>query len=112
MKPWLLKLRKVPLLGWLVGIIAVLIALLIWSVRHESLRERKLRVSMQISSTKRNHERAIEEVAQIDNIQRAKIKASQDIQVGKLEAKAVEIRVAEKESNKRLAEMVNAMFKK
>jgi hypothetical protein len=112
MKPWLLKLRKVPLLGWLVAIIAVLIALLIWSVRHASYRERKLRVSMQISSTKRNHQRAIEEVAQIDNIQRAKIKASQDAQVGKLKAKAVEIRVAEKESNKRLAEMVNAMFKK
>ena len=112
MSLWLLKLRKIPLVGWLVAIIAVLTASLIWSVKAASYRERQLRVSMQISSTKKAHDEAMEEAAQSDSIQRSKIKVSREAHLGKLKAKAVEIRVAEKESTQKLADMVNAMFKK
>ena len=69
-------------------------------------------MSMQISSTKKAHDEAMEEAAQSDSIQRAKIKASKEVQVGKLKTRAVEIRKAEKESTQKLADMVNAMFKK
>ena len=112
MSLWLLKLREVPLVGWLVAIIAVLIASLMWAVRNASYRERQLRVSMQISSTRKAHDEAMEEAAQSDVIQRSKIKASKEVQIRKLKTKAVEIRKAEKESTQKLADMVNAMFKK
>ena len=109
---WLLKLRQVPLLGWLVAIIAVLIALLIWSVKAASYRERQLRVSMQISSVKKTHEKALDKIDEGNKLAVSQVRALQSAAVGKLEVKRVEIRVAEKRSSKQLAAMVNAMFKK
>ena len=109
---WLLKLREVPLAGWLVAIIAVLIALLIWSVKSASYRERKLRVSMQLSSAKKFHEEALRKVNDGNKIAIAQVRAVQAAEVGKLEAKRLAIRSAENESSQKLSDMVNLMFKR
>ena len=109
---WLLKLRKVPLLGWLVGIIAVLIASLIWSVKHASSKERQLRVSMQISSARKSHEKALSKVDEGNKLARAQVQAIQAAEVGKLESKRDEIRKAGRENSQGLADMVNVMFGK
>jgi F0F1-type ATP synthase membrane subunit b/b' len=109
---WLLKLRQVPLLGWLVGIIVVLIASLIWSVKHVSLREQQLRVSMQLSSAKTSHEEALSKVDDGNKLARAQVRAIQAAAVGRLEAKRLEIRKAEEQSSERLSDLVNAMFRR
>ena len=109
---WLLKLREVPLLGWLVAIIVVLIASLIWSVKAASYRERKLRVSMQISSTKKSHEKSLSKIEKGNKLARAQVQAVQAAEVGKLESKRNEIRKAGKENSQMLADMVNVMFRK
>ena len=109
---WLLKLRKIPLIGWLVAIIAVLTASLIWSVRAASYRERQLRISTQISSAEKDHLKRVGEIDKDDAIARGKLRAFRAAQLGKLEARAADIRKAEKESSQRLSDMVNAMFKK
>ena len=109
---WLLKLRKVPLIGWLVAIIAVLTASLIWSVRAASYRERQLRVSMQISSVRKTHEKALDKIDIENKLVRSRIIGLEAAEVGKLEEKRTEIRKAAKESNAKLASMVNEMFKK
>ena len=109
---WLLKLRQVPLLGWLVAIIAVLIASLIWSVKHVSLREQKLRVSMQLSSAKTSHGKALEKIDEGNKLATAHVRAIQAAAVGKLEAKRLEIRKAEEQSSERLSDLVNAMFRR
>ena len=109
---WLLKLRKVPLVGWLVAIIAVLTASLIWSVKAASYRERQLRVSMQISSTRKSHEKALNKIDQDNKLVRSRLHAMEAADVGKLEFKRLEIRKAAKESDQKLADMVNEMFKK
>ena len=112
MMTWLLKLRKVPLLGWLVAIIAVLTASLIWSVRAASYRERQLRVNMQISSAKKSHERALDKIDMDNKLARGRIVALEVAEVAQLEKRRGKIRAAAKESNARLASMVNEMFKK
>lgn len=112
MTPWLLKLRKIPLVGWLVAIIAVLTASLIWSARAASLRERQLRVNMQISSAKKDHEKALDKIDVDNKIARSRLMALEAAEVGKLQERRKEIRKAAKESNERLASMVNEMFKK
>lgn len=112
MTPWILKLREVPLVGWLVAIIAVLTATLIWSVKAASFRERQLRVNMQITSTKKAHEKSLEKIEQGNALKRGQVRAVQAAEVGKLEAKRLDIRSAEKESSQKLSNMVNAMFKK
>jgi len=109
---WLLKLRKVPLLGWLVAIIAVLTASLIWSVRAASYRERQLRVNMQISSTRKSHEKALDKIDMDNKLARSRVIAFEAAAVAQLEKKRTEIRKAAKESNAKLASMVNEMFKK
>ena len=109
---WLLKLRKIPLIGWLVAIIAVLTASLIWSVKAASYRERKLRVSMQISSTKKSHEKSLSKIEKGNKLARAQVQAVQAAEVGKLESKRNEIRKAGKENSQMLADMVNVMFRK
>jgi hypothetical protein len=109
---WLLKLRQVPLLGWLVGIIVVLIASLIWSIKHASYKEQTLRVSMQLSSAKTSHGHNLEKIDASNKLAVWKVRALQSAAVGRLEAKRLEIRKAEKVSSKKLADMVNAMFKK
>ena len=109
---WLLKLREVPLLGWLVAIIAVLIASLIWSVKAASYRERKLRVSMQISSVKKSHAKTLDKIDEGNKLAVAQIRADKSARVGKLEAKRVEIREAEQNNSQQLADMVNLMFRK
>ena len=109
---WLLKLREVPLLGWLVAIIVVLIASLIWWVKAASYRERKLRVSMQISSTKKSHEKSLSKIEKGNKLARAQVQAVQAAEVGKLESKRNEIRKAGKENSQMLADMVNVMFRK
>ena len=109
---WLLKLRKVPLLGWLAAITVALIALLIWWVRAASYREQALRVSMQISSAKMSHERAIKKIDKSNSLARAQVQAIQTAEIGKLEAKRSAIRKARKQGQQELADMVNAMFKK
>ena len=112
MTPWLLKLRKIPLVGWLVGLIAVLLAALAWSIRSASFREKQLRVSMQISSAKKAHERALDKVDVENKLARSRLMALEAAEVGKLQERRKEIRKAAKESNERLASMVNEMFKK
>lgn len=112
MSPWLLKLRKIPLVGWLVAIIAVLTASLIWSARAASLRERQLRVNMQISSAKKDHEKALDKIDVDNKIARSRLMALEAAEVGKLQERRKEIRKAAKESNEKLARMVNEMFKK
>ena len=112
MTPWLLKLRKIPLVGWLVGLIAVLLAALAWSIRSASFREKHLRVSMQISSAKKDHERALDKVDVENKLARSRLMALEAAEVGKLQERRKEIRKAAKESNERLASMVNEMFKK
>tara|TARA_R110000824_G_scaffold42980_5_gene125928 strand:- start:374 stop:709 length:336 start_codon:yes stop_codon:yes gene_type:complete len=109
---WLLKLRKVPLLGWLVAIIAVLTASLIWSVRAASYRERQLRVNMQISSTRKSHEKALDKIGMENKLARSKIVGLEIAEVAQLEKKRTEIRKAARESNAKLTSMVNDMFKK
>ena len=109
---WLLKLREVPLLGWLVGIIVVLIASLIWSVKAASYREQKLRVSVQISSAKKSHEKSLSKIEKGNKLARAQVQAIQVAEVGKLESKRDEIRRAVKENSQMLADMVNVMFRK
>ena len=109
---WLLKLRKVPLIGWLVGIFAVLIALLIWWAKAASYRERQIRVNMQISSAKISHEKALKKIEEGNSLAREQVRAIQAAEIGKLEAKRTEIRKARKHGNQELAGMVNAMFKK
>lgn len=109
---WLLKLRKMPLVGWLVAIIAVLIALLVWVMKSASYRERQLRVSMQISSAKKDHAKRIDEVEAGNALKREQIKAIQEVEIEKLEEKRKEIRKAEKVSSQELSDMVNAMFKR
>ena len=91
---WLLKLREVPLLGWLVAIIVVLIASLIWSVKAASYRERKRRVRMQISSTKKSHEKSLSKIEKGNKLARAQVQAVQAAEVGKLESKRNERRKA------------------
>ena len=112
MSLWLLKLRKVPLLGWLVAIIAVLTASLIWSVRTASYRERQIRVSMQISSARKSYEKALDKIDMDNKLARSRIVAIEAAEIGSLEKRRVEIRKAAKESNDKLANMVNEMFKK
>ena len=112
MSPWLLKLRKVPLVGWLVAIIAVLIASLVWAVKSASYRERQVRVSMELSSAKRDHEKSLGKIEEGNKLARAQIKAIQAAEIGKLEAKRVAVKVAEKEGAQALAKMVNEMFKR
>ena len=109
---WLLKLREVPLLGWLVAIIVVLIALLIWSVKAASYREKSLRVGIQISSAKTSHEKALRKIEEGNKIARAQVQALQAAELGKLEAKRAEIRKARKRGHQELASLVNTMFKK
>ena len=112
MSPWLLKLRTVPLVGWLVAIIAVLIASLIWSVRAASYRERQIRVNMEISSSRKLHKEAMEKIDSGNVLERGRIRASEEVKLSKLKTRSVEIRKAEKESTQRLADMVNVMFRK
>lgn len=112
MIPWLLRLRKIPIVGWLVAIVVVLTALLIWSVRAASYRERKLRVSMELSSAKRDHEKALSKIEEGNKLARAQVKAIQAAEIGKLEAKRVEIKKAESAGTQELSDMVNAMFKR
>ena len=109
---WLLKLREVPLLGWLVAIIAVLIASLIWSVRAASSKERQLRVSMQLSSAKKSHEKALEQIDDGNKLAIAQVRAVQAAEVGKLEARRLDIRAAEQDNSEKLSDMVNLMFKR
>ena len=109
---WLLKLREVPLLGWLVGIIVVLIVSLIWSVKAASYREQKFRVKMQISSAKKSHQKSLQKIDEGNKLAVSQVRALQAAAVGKLEARRVEIREAEKRNSQELADMVNAMFKK
>jgi hypothetical protein len=109
---WLLKLRKIPLLGWLVAIFAVLIASLIWLARAASLRERQLRVSMQISSTRKSHEKALSKIDMDNKLVRGRIIAIEAAEVAQLEKKRTEIRKATNESDEKLASLVNEMFRK
>jgi hypothetical protein len=109
---WLLKLRKVPLVGWLVAIIAVLIAALIWSVRAASFREKQLRITAKLSSAKKQGKKAMEKIEDGNALKREQVKATQEEEIGKLEKKRTEIRKAAKESNQKLADMVSEMFKK
>jgi len=112
MTPWLLKLRKIPLVGWLVGLIAVLLTALAWSIRSASFREKQLRVSMQISSAKKDHEKALSKIDVENKLARSRLMALEEVEVSKLQERRVEIRKAAKESNEKLANMVNEMFKK
>ena len=112
MSLWLLKLRKIPLVGWLVAIIAVLTASLIWSVKAASYRERQLRVSMQISSARKSHEKALDKIDMDNKLARSRVVALEASEVAQLEEKRTEIRKAAKESNDKLANMVNEMFRK
>jgi len=67
---------------------------------------------MQISSAKKDHGRALDKIDVENKIARSRLMALEAAEVGKLQERRKEIRKAAKESNEKLASMVNEMFKK
>ena len=109
---WLISLRKVPVIGWLVAIIAVLVALFFWAVKNASTKEKQLRVAMALASAVRDHESKLNSLAEEDTLRRSQVKAIASAEIGTIKARAVDIRKAEKANSQALADMVNGMFKR
>ena len=109
---WLRSLRKVPVIGWLVAIIAVLAASLMWALRNASSKEKKIRVAMELSSAVKDHEKKLKELSEEDTLRRSQVKAIASAEIGTIKARAAAITEAEKEDMEKLSNMVNEMFKK
>ena len=56
------KLAKIPLLGWLIGAIGVLVLVVFTLLKRVRILSARIRVDTQIASAKRHHTRAIKEV--------------------------------------------------
>ena len=56
------RLSKVPVLGWLIGAIVVLLLVIFTLFRRVRILSARIRVETQIASAKRHHTRAIKEV--------------------------------------------------
>jgi len=109
---WLSNTFKVPLLRWLVGIIAGLVLLLVVAGRAALLYKRRLKVSQEIRKVETDYLRRKAE--QLETKEKAvKVsKRAKNIKLKKLKKKKEEIDAAAKQGPQAVADLLNQAFGK
>jgi len=109
---WLTKSLRVPIIRYLIGIVALLVFLLIFYIKRAAQYRRRMQLAVAKGKIEKAYQREREVLRKVNKHKVGQLTKHRNAQVVDLEKKREEIRAAEKEGSAAVATLVNQAFGK